>query len=73
MIGDEAAQRGPMAGASTTANSVDGERHSALPGGEGIRQDGLLAGPQSAAAQALQDAEEDQRAEIGRKGRRGTS
>ena len=49
-----------MAGASTTAMPYMAKAMPALRGRERVGQDGLLARPEPAAADALEDAEEDQ-------------
>ena len=54
---------GPMAGASTTAIPYTAMAMPALGRRERVGQDGLLARPEAAAADALEDAEEDQRPE----------
>ena len=54
---------GPDGRREDDGHAVDGHGHAALGRRERVGQDGLLARPEAAAADALQDAEEDQRAE----------
>jgi len=57
---------GPMAGAATTRKAINGESHPAFFRGEGIGEDCLLAGLEPPTADALEDAEEDEHAQVGR-------
>ena len=63
IVGDPAAERGPDGGRDDHGHAVNGEGHAALFAGKRVGEDGLFAGLQSAAARALQHAEEDQHAQ----------
>ena len=65
VVDDPAADGGADGRGEDDGHAVDGEGHAALLRGEGVGEDGLLAGLQAAAGRALQDAEEDQHAERG--------
>ena len=57
---------GPMAGASDDRHAVDGEGHAALFGGKVSARIACSLGCRPPPPSALQDAEEDEHAEIGR-------
>ncbi len=67
VVDDPSADGGAEDGSENHRHAVDGKGHAALFRREGVGQNGLLAGLQSSAGSALQDAEEDQHAEGGRK------
>ena len=58
-----------MAGAHDDGEAVHGEGLAAFLGREGVGEDGLLGGREAAAADALQDAEEDQQRQRWARGR----
>ncbi len=66
VVGDVAAQRRADGRRQHHRHAVDGERHAALLRRKGVGQDRLLARLQPAAAGALQDAADDERAQVGR-------
>ena len=66
------AERRPDGRREDDRHAVDGHGHAALRGRERVGQDRLLARPEAAAADPLQDAEEDERARASAPCRRGT-
>ena len=66
VVDDPAADGGAEDGCEDDGHAIDGEGHAAFCGGEGIGEDGLLAGLKAAAGRALEYAEEDEHAEGGR-------
>ena len=73
VVGDPAAERGADGRRDDDGHAVDGEGLAALFDGEGVGEDGLLAGREAAAAEALQDAGEDRGAAASARGRRAAS
>ena len=73
VVGDPAAEGGTDGGRDDDGHAVDGEGLAAFFDGEGVGQDGLLAGRETAAAGALQDAGDDQQRQSVARGRRATS
>ena len=65
VVGNPAAEGGAERGGEDDGHAIDGEGHGALFRGEGVGEDGLLRGLEAAAGEALNDAEEDERAEGG--------
>ena len=63
VVGDPSAQGGADRRRDDDGHAVHGKSHAAFRGRKRIGENGLLAGLQSAAARALQDAEKYQRAE----------
>ena len=66
IVGNPAAESGTNRGRQHDRKAVHGEGHAAFGGCKSVRQNGLLAGLQTAASGALQDAEENQHAKIRR-------
>src|SRR3984885_15122378 len=66
VVGNPTAERRADGRCHDNGDAIDGERHSPFGGCECIGQNSLLARLQSAAARALEDAEEDEHAEVGR-------
>ncbi len=60
VVGDPATERGADGGRGDEGEAVERNGLAALGGGEGVGEDGLFGGRESAAAGALQDAEEDE-------------
>ena len=73
VVGDPAAEGGADGGRDDDGHAVDGEGLAALFDGEGVGEDGLLAGGEAAAAGALQDAGDDEEGQRVGRCRRGTS
>ena len=63
VVGDPAAEGGADGGCDDDGHAVDGEGLAAFFDGEGVGEDGLLAGGEAAAACALQDAGDDEQRE----------
>ena len=63
VVDDPAADGGAEGGSEDDGHAVDGEGHAAFLGREGVGEDGLLAGLEASAGQALEDAEEDEHGE----------
>ena len=66
VVGDPAAEGGADGGREDDGHAVDGEGLPAPLDGEGVGEDGLLAGGEAASAEALQDAGEDKDRQRGR-------
>ena len=66
VVGDPAAEGGADGGRDDDSHAVDGEGLAAFFDGEGVGENGLFAGREAAAAEALQDAGDDQEPEAGR-------
>ena len=60
VVGDPAAEGGADGGRADDRHAVEGEGLAALFDGEGVGEDGLLAGGEAASAEALQDAGDDE-------------
>ncbi len=73
VVGDPAAEGGADGGGDDDGHAVEGEGLAALVDGEGVGEDGLLAGGEAAAAGALEDAGDDEQWEVLGRGRRGAS
>ena len=65
IVGDIAAQRRPEDRRDDDGHAVHGHRHAQLPGRERVDQDALLGRLEPAAAEPLEDAEEDQQPRLG--------
>jgi hypothetical protein len=65
VVGDPAAEGGADGGRDDDGHAVDREGLAALFDGEGVGEDGLLAGREAAAAEALQDAGDDEQRQRG--------
>ena len=66
VVGDPAAEGGADRRRQHDREAIHGEGHAAFGGGKSVGQNGLLAGLQAAAARALQDAKENQHAQVRR-------
>ena len=65
VVGDPAAERGTDGGREDDGHPIDGEGLAAFAGRKGVREDGLLAGLEAAAAGSLEDAEKDEQRKRG--------
>ena len=73
VVGDPAAEGGADGGRDDDGHAVEGEGLAALFDGEGVGEDGLFAGCETASSGALQDAGDDEQRERLARCRRGTS
>jgi methylmalonyl-CoA epimerase len=65
VVDDPATDGGAERGGEDDGHSVDGEGHAAFFGREGVGEDGLFAGLEASAGEALEDAEEDEQGQSG--------